>query len=130
MLMLQTLIGANVDQAAVSSTGNGRPTTAISVSPVGYSAFDRCTLAALEKDLAVNFAGVGMRCFDHQLAHGRGRAVARDKPAVAGLHDGLDYDCRPKCSGGRKARNGSIAYRKRLIRADSKKYLIDRALRA
>jgi hypothetical protein len=35
------------------------------------------------------------------------RTVAQDQPAVAGLHDALDYDCRPKCSGGRAARKGS-----------------------
>lgn len=56
------------------------------------------------------------------------RTVAQDQPAVAGLHDVLDYDCRPKCSGGRRARKGSATHIRRLIRADSKQYLIIRTM--
>ena len=49
------------------------------------------------------------------------RTVAQDQPAVAGLHNSLDYDCRPKCSGGRAVRKGSTAHTRRLNYTNSKK---------
>ncbi|MBN9455523.1 MAG: hypothetical protein J0I54_02730 [Bosea sp.] len=108
MLMVQTLAGTKVDQTALSSTRKGRAAAAILVSPVGHGAFDRCIPIAMEKNLAADLAGFGMRCFDNRLVRGEVGTVAPDRPAVAGLHDVLDYDCRPKCSGGGKRAKAAL----------------------
>lgn len=56
------------------------------------------------------------------------RTVAQDQPAVAGLHDILDFDCRPKFSGERTVRRGSTIRTGRLNCVNSKKYLEGGAL--
>jgi len=66
------------------SAGSRRSTSATPVRPVGHSEIDRCTLTALEEDLAVKRAALGLRCFDHPLAHGNVRAVAQDQTAWPG----------------------------------------------